>query len=765
MSTRGPVGSSRAERLADLLRSHPQIESVTIEADASGGLCVHILVRVSLPSEWLARGVSPTGVRALEPVELRFSAGWPLRAPLIRLRPDFDRTVAHVQPGPASLPPVPCIYEGNLDELLQARGLPVVIDQLVDWLEKASQGRLINPEQGWEPVRRDQLPDTVVMDGDLLRGLVNRDGGYRFFPIWYVKDRLEGGDYFVTAELDREGVGFTEQSVGGLFHSQQYEGYEIGRALALFVWPSKNEHGELVVASSYQPETVVDLRSLRARARDYGCEGPLQAGLEWLTVCRRNAALGEWPLPIILCARRPMHLIGSRSDLELCAYTTSAPGPAALTEDAAVRTAGHRHAIAVELLQQMSGVEVAGRREWVLVGCGSVGSKIAVHLARSGLAPSVVLDKSFLSPHNAARHALVPGRSPIQTSWMGPKAVALAAAIEALGQKARPHVADVVGLVRAPDAARKVLPRKGWAVLNSTGSLVVREALLRTAPGVELPRVIETALMARGLAGLLTIEGPGRNPDSGDLASVANEMIREVDRLRDALHDGHGAIQRVEIGDGCGSPTMKISDARVSLFAAAMAEDLAALYRADLPERHGRVLLGVVEEDGRGMYWEAREVPAVVVVKPVNGSSWRIRISAKADRKIHEDVEAWPGVETGGILVGRYSEAARAFYVVDVLPAPEDSVRSPGGFVLGTVGVREELRRYRERAGDTLYCLGTWHSHLRPSQPSGQDHATAESMALARLTPSALLIRTPAGYTAVLAVRIEPTGGDGGGEP
>lgn len=72
-----------------------------------------------MPNAWMADGVSPNGVRAIEPVTLVFPAAFPLKAPLIFLRADFDRSLAHVQPGSPDEPPAPCIYDGSLLELLQ----------------------------------------------------------------------------------------------------------------------------------------------------------------------------------------------------------------------------------------------------------------------------------------------------------------------------------------------------------------------------------------------------------------------------------------------------------------------------------------------------------------------------------------------------------------------------------------------------------------------------------------------------------------------
>ena len=39
--------------------------------------------------------------------------------------------------------------------------------------------------------------------------------------------------------------------------------------------------------------------------------------------------------------------------------------------------------------------------------CGSLGSKIAMHLGRAGFGAMTFVDNESMSPHNAARHALI----------------------------------------------------------------------------------------------------------------------------------------------------------------------------------------------------------------------------------------------------------------------------------------------------------------------------------------------------------------------
>jgi integrative and conjugative element protein (TIGR02256 family) len=129
----------------------------------------------------------------------------------------------------------------------------------------------------------------------------------------------------------------------------------------------------------------------------------------------------------------------------------------------------------------------------------------------------------------------------------------------------------------------------------------------------------------------------------------------------------------------------------------------------------------------------------------------RVRISARAHDRITADVGRWPNVETGGVLLGRQSDSAGAFYVSDVLDAPPDSTRTAGLFELGTQGLQKQIKEYLDRHKGTLYCLGTWHSHLAPQGASPTDRNTAKILGLSRAIPSVMLIHTPAGYRAILA--------------
>ena len=745
-------------RALRVIAAHPNVASVSeVTASEDGGWQVEVDITVGLPNVWVADGQSPNGVRLIEQVTFLFPPTFPLKAPTVQLRSDFDRSVAHVRPGKPSGRPEPCLLDGNLTELLQHQGLVSILNQLVVWLENAALGHLIDPGQGWEAVRRDGLRDFIIADAGVLRSLVSRKEGYAAFGLEYLFFLTDTGEPTVHGEIARERLTLNAKTTPEVFTERQLvkeREWRTGHSLALVSWPGRNAAGEPLVASRYQPETVTDLGSLMARAEEYSCAGPLQAGLRWLETCLSGyESQSSRPIAVVLCARRPFKIIGTNSAIELCPYIVEIAAPKLFPagDRTAVRPAGHRHSIAVPLLRQLSGSVVAENTPpWIQVGCGSLGSKIALHLARAGRAPGTVIDSADLSPHNAARHGLTPASGPMQLPWMGSKAKALADAIKGLGQEADAVPRDLVDIVCDKEASPRVLKRKAWAVVNSTASMSVREALGSIASASRTPRVIETSIFGNGSLGLVSIEGPGRNPDTLDLIAEAYAFSREDERLREVMFGSGDSLTRHPIGEGCGSATVIMSDARISMFAAPMADIISRLQSTSLPDS-GRILLGMVAADGIGMSWSDHAVePAAVVPAEPNGG-WRVRISARAAAKIAEEVGQWPGVETGGIVMGRISEPGQCFYVVDVLPAPSDSHRAVGEFVLGTDGARRMISDYAESCDYSLFCLGTWHNHLSPSGASTTDRNTADTLGLARLAPSVLLIHTPAGFRALLA--------------
>jgi E2/UBC family protein A len=172
------------------------------------------------------------------------------------------------------------------------------------WLDRAALGQLIDPEQGWEPVRRDELDDFLVADAQFLRSQVGRDAGYQFLDFDYVR-LTKGRRSLIHGEISEtptklrspqaRATIFSERAVGGTGR------VSTGRSVALIVWSGRLPSGKPFVVDTYEPETVADIADLTMRAREYGCDGPLEQALSWLKTCVRERPDDEpFALAIVL---------------------------------------------------------------------------------------------------------------------------------------------------------------------------------------------------------------------------------------------------------------------------------------------------------------------------------------------------------------------------------------------------------------------------------------------------------------------------------
>lgn len=717
------------------MATHPAVTSLRV---AETGAATHAVLQLNarLPSRWQAEGRSPNGVCAVEPVTVRFDANFPATAPRFFLRPDFDRSHPHLQPRPGGQLPEPCLAAVSTDELQRAQGVHGLVDQLALWLERAARVELIAPTQGWEPSRRDHVDDIIVADAEWLPTLPKRDAETRIFDATFTAFGQGAARAYGVAAL-KSTTPLRQTLMEDLAAHPR-------RTICIAVWSGKLPSGQPFIAGQYEPENVTDVASLHARAHRLGCGLQLASSLQLLQSRLRAGRFPKpVPLAVIVMARRPCPVIGQASPWELLPYIIELAGgddlgPASIKP---VRIAMHRQTIGPALLRRATGVSIeAPSASWTLLGCGSVGSKIALHLARAGSAPAHVVDKAWMAPHNYARHALLP-MAPHEGIVLLPKGFLLAEAVSALGQFADYHDVDLLRTwQKLPE---KAVSAKDVAFLvNATGSLAVRDALAAVASDTRA-RVAESCLFADGRVGYLSLEGPGGNPSIADLATEAYRLFLREPPLESAVLSS--TPTEIAIGQGCASLTMPMSDARLSAMTAPMATRIASWHADGLPAAAGCLLIGALLDDGMSQCWQHHDVKPWTIVRS-RTSPITVRIAPDVTPKITEAVAARPRVETGGVLIGRWSDVNNTFHVVDVLGAPADSRFSPDRFILGTDGLPEAIADIVTRSHGALYPLGTWHNHLADSGPSRLDRHTAQKLAHQQQHPVLLLIHTPGGY-------------------
>lgn len=236
-------------------------------------------VQVSLPSKFITEGVTPFGVKNKEQVQFVFYEQFPLVAPTILLRDDFPRNFPHITP--SNFQVSPCIYYGDPSELLQqSEWMNGILNQLVDWLEKAASDDLLNYDQGWEPMRNDYPSGFVLYSPEeILDPLEQKPNTYLKKEVYYKK---------VNNLLLVENL---KSSQNKLTHALYFITYK--------------------VISDYVPNCITNVSQLYEYANSIGIND-IKAKIEK----HDFEYIKEDKLFITLLVRRPVNLIGSDLNVE-----------------------------------------------------------------------------------------------------------------------------------------------------------------------------------------------------------------------------------------------------------------------------------------------------------------------------------------------------------------------------------------------------------------------------------------------------------------
>ncbi|MFC6642225.1 hypothetical protein [Sulfitobacter profundi] len=666
-----PVAIARAVRSLD---KHPQVVGIDIasRADVESSVDVTLQIRLELPSRF--RGESPSGVRRVEAVKFSFPVSYPLYAPRPSLRDDFDRSHPHLQPNASGAPPEPCLVFGSPRELIQSGGgILALLQQLLDWLDRAAMLELNDPDHGWEFVRRDHLNDLIVGDASKIRGLVKRTSGAAWHRTWVLAQFGQTDPYYRISFKGDEQVKMVEETLASLGPRTEKDEEWTGFSLGLSVWPGKNPDGTAVVSDQYLPETVRSVQELYERAQLYGCGKILAARMKRLRALLDGYVIKTaLPVTVILIARRPFNLVGQTSPLEISPYVIELQSVDDLkpTSDAVVRLAGHRDSISTDVLRRTShGDPSDSWLSWSMLGCGSLGSKIAMHLARSGRAPMTVIDNDIMDPHNYARHSCLPYSVDLDSMFYSSKAGEFAHDASKLAQETVGFRIDANTVLRTEKLRRKLKLEKSKALLNTTASSVLRETLSFTGWSKgKAPRVMEACLMGDSDIGYFSVSGQGCNPNSSDLMTEFYHHMRRDDALRSKVM-GQSADEIV-IGQGCSSLSMIASDARLSTLTAPLATLTGNVLSGKSVNEIGQFNIGRLHADGISQRWESHSVEPYTVVKGSANNAVYTRLARRVTTEIDAEIKRKPGSETGGVLVGRFSAIGNVFQVVDTIAAP-----------------------------------------------------------------------------------------------
>jgi integrative and conjugative element protein (TIGR02256 family) len=381
----------------------------------------------------------------------------------------------------------------------------------------------------------------------------------------------------------------------------------------------------------------------------------------------------------------------------------------------------HISARSPELLKKLSGAKqrLDSEQNIALVGGGSLGSKIGMHLVRNGNGPFMCIDNELFLPHNNARHALA-------SIWANMKADMLAAAFFAVSGQLP---ATGINAISADYSNSRL-------IIDSTASFAIRSFLMGCSTR---PPVISAGLYDRGKYGILFTENANRTTQISDLWAHLYLMSIHNTEIRQMLFSSQQ--EQITIGQSCSSNTLVMSDAQISLFASTFSLRIQRFLEDGLPAS-GELLMVKTGQFG-SLSVDRFEIPESLAVSPLRPKNWQVRLSSSVEKRMREASDRKAPNETGGVLLGSVFLNAKVVVVTDIIDPPPDSVETPTLFVLGTEGLEAQIKSVERKTNGKVTYLGTWHSHPFGGGASSTDKATASRLLFVRnYEPTVCLIWT-----------------------
>jgi integrative and conjugative element protein (TIGR02256 family) len=351
-----------------------------------------------------------------------------------------------------------------------------------------------------------------------------------------------------------------------------------------------------------------------------------------------------------------------------------------------------------------------------LLGCGAIGSAVAIMLTRAGVARLCLFDKGIVTPGILVRQ----GFRRDQIGYTKASALRVSVMGANPGLEVSTEFENIVSVFSDKAKLSEILSVD--VIIDATASHSVTtsfESYFRAHPKKH-PPVLAMSLGHNADFGMMTLVTEKSSGMSLDLDRRAKLAFAHSTGLRRYLEEfwpiSSSRRKLFQPEPGCSDPTFRGSYADVLALTARMI-NMASSWLAEndnAPRGFALDLSGPRVANGT-----AREVEMVwkpYIVLPEGRHRYEVRLSHEAGRSLLSWMRRSERVhgkrtETGGILFGQMDDFLKVIWIAEVSGPPPDSIASPEGFVCGTSGVEALHKERSKRTSGSVTFIGMWHTH------------------------------------------------------
>lgn len=703
-------GDSRTRALLKACDVHPHVNVVELRRLEEPFIADVIVVDVGNGA--VAPG-NDAGIERIERIALLYRDGARFPFEARPLRVGFPVTLHQNSTGDDG-PPSLCIIEGDWELVEHKFTAQMLLNAILDWLEKTADGTIHAADRALEPLffsRGEWLMLPPNFDEVLLDS--RKELAFLSACVW------ERGVTYRTKVVERN-----DNSESPRFRMLVFSIAPVG-------------HPPL----SSPPSTLGELESILA-ANGSSLMPALAGAVQGAFHRNRNAKLEPSDSPLILILQIPrqrdgvierVDVVGFRMECSLTALGLQIEALGRYGADEQVEVTrllfGREHqwpetgwselrVFQVDVSTSLSRNDALrwsgmgeGQFRGVIAGVGSLGSALISIWSRSAWGRWDYIDPDVLAPHNVVRHIGMQNQ-------VGTPKVAIV----------HNHVHHILGIgdpnalplmERASDLGKgKVLNCLLRADLLIDASTTVQVS--RNWARADLPRGMTTFLTPSGTGSVLLVEDKQR-ATRGD--SLEAQYYRAIIRQEWGAWHLQAPGASIRSGASCRDVSAVIAYETVLLHASILAKQI----RTRALSSQGSIDIWEAGNDGCVRHFSVDVRRAIS--KRID--TWEVVWDeGLADHLLAAREQAFP-LETGGILLGVVDFKLKTIHLVDGRPAPADSNATAIDFKCGSQGVQTDIDEAHSRTMGMVSWVGAWHSHPLGVNaiPSTQDNTLLLHMA------------------------------------
>lgn len=688
----------------------------------------------------------------IEPVLLKLNKkNYPFSAPKFYSdRTDFpSENIPHINPVTEGQPYWICLFRGSADDWYAQHNIVDAVERLRTWLSDAAAYNLNKTGDDFEQTRVDKAGHFLMFpEKDAIDKIKNywknnnSESGY-FILLNFQEPDLEPHD-FSKKRFQRQIV-FLDSDFEELEKRQKnFKDDENGIAGLVFFSAESDNDDRYITRLPSNLKELTEWASYRKINLKIVLEDFISSPL------KKNSII-----PIVFAIKRPRKVINHLSDLEFISFfifPTLAGDKYEFQENSIVDNASLIQKNSLALAARLSGYPAdVEYNDMHYIGLGAVGSKIALHFAKSGILPKSLIDPDISLPHNNIRNGLI--------NLFGLKIDKLESDIKLMYHD-DPITHNITKfpetILNVLENNKNLLSNNSSIIVDSTASFGVENLLVKKLNPASA-RYARVELTEKGDIGFLRVDGASKNPRMDDLMMEVYSQALNDQKLSEWLIENkesrtqHSDLDEIYLGLNCSSDTLIMPDDKVSLHGAAASVGLRSVL-------HNKIENGLIQithlTDKIGLQTNTKiyEIQPVLAVQCDNQPQWQLRFKHSLEELLLNELNTNRPNETGGIFIGRINQSAKIIYVTQIITAPPDSVKSAYYFTRGIEGLTSKVDEIRNNSGGMLDYVGEWHTH-----PSGSAKLSLTDRDAIRIIRKELdPIRYPTCVTIINGTKIHP---------